>query len=229
MSDENFDKNSRLGDGSSASSASGSSGGSGSGRKRRMTREEAKAQTRQALLEAAAEVFAANGFHGASIDAVAEAAGYTKGAVYAHFRSKEDLYLALLDQHLAGEPLPWIECLEQGESIESMSEMIEERVSEVFAGYRNWSALTLEFILHAVRNEEVMEKLVVRMNQAREEYVVSLKKHYAAAGTEPPGDLRTLATAFMALENGLSIQALVQPETIEGGVYTETLKRLLGS
>jgi len=217
-------------DGSSAGRASGSSGGSESGRKQRLSREEAKAQTRQALLEAAAEVFAAGGFNGASIDAVAEAAGDTKGAVYAHFRSKDDLFLALLDQNLSGEPpLPWVSRLEQGESVESMADMIEEQLSQVFAEYRNWSILTLEFLLHAVRNEDVLEKLVGTMEQARQEYVGSLKKHYSAAGTEPPDDLRKPATAFMALENGLSIQALVEPKSIEGGVYTRALKQLLSS
>src|SRR5438093_937347 len=62
---------------------------------RKLTPEMRREQTRAYLLEAAAAVFAARGFHGASLDEIAEAAGFTKGAIYSHFQSKADLFLAL--------------------------------------------------------------------------------------------------------------------------------------
>jgi len=61
----------------------------------RLTPERRRAMTRDHLLAAAAEVFAQRGYHSATIDEVAEAAGFTKGAVYSNFSSKEDLFLAL--------------------------------------------------------------------------------------------------------------------------------------
>jgi len=61
------------------------------------TQEERKAETRSRLLAAAAELFADHGVDAVSVDAVAEAAGRTSGAVYAHFGSKQGLLLALLD------------------------------------------------------------------------------------------------------------------------------------
>src|SRR5271165_3793460 len=60
-----------------------------------LTPERRRQQTRDHLLAAAAEVFAARGFHGASLDEVAAVAGFTKGAVYSNFKNKEDLFLAL--------------------------------------------------------------------------------------------------------------------------------------
>src|SRR5258708_12401897 len=63
----------------------------------RLTRAESRRRTRVHLLEAAAEVFARRGFHGASVEEVAEVAGYTKGAVYSNFTSKDDLFLAVLE------------------------------------------------------------------------------------------------------------------------------------
>jgi TetR/AcrR family transcriptional regulator, transcriptional repressor of aconitase len=63
-------------------------------------RDEQRARTRADLLDAAARVFAAQGYHAASVDQVAEAAGYTKGAVYSNFSSKEELFLELLERHL---------------------------------------------------------------------------------------------------------------------------------
>ncbi|MET0831731.1 MAG: helix-turn-helix domain-containing protein, partial [Acidimicrobiia bacterium] len=62
----------------------------------RATRVERKAQTRSDLLTAARRVFLRSGFHGASVEEIAEEAGYTKGAVYSNFEDKAALYLAVL-------------------------------------------------------------------------------------------------------------------------------------
>src|SRR4249920_557563 len=62
-----------------------------------LTPERRRALTRRHLLEAAGVVFARQGFHGATLDEVAATAGFTKGAVYSNFTSKDDLFLALLE------------------------------------------------------------------------------------------------------------------------------------
>src|SRR6266536_6336353 len=63
-----------------------------------LTPERRRAMTRQHLLEAAAIVFARDGFQGSSLDEIAATAGFTKGAVYSNFKSKDDLFLAVLEQ-----------------------------------------------------------------------------------------------------------------------------------
>src|SRR5881396_2434576 len=65
-----------------------------------LTAERRRAMTRQHLLDAAAIVFTRNGFHGSTLDEVASTAGFTKGAVYSNFKSKDDLFLALLDERI---------------------------------------------------------------------------------------------------------------------------------
>src|SRR5207244_1269605 len=67
----------------------------------RLTRKEKQAHTRACLMHSAAKVFAHRGLQQASIDEVAEEAGYTKGAFYANFKSKEELFLAMLDERFA--------------------------------------------------------------------------------------------------------------------------------
>src|ERR1700716_3855888 len=64
--------------------------------KRRLTREERQAQTRQELLDAAARVFVKRGFTGASVEEISAEAGYTRGAFYSNFRSKNELFVELL-------------------------------------------------------------------------------------------------------------------------------------
>jgi AcrR family transcriptional regulator len=76
-------------------------------RKRRLTREESKARTRLELLRAANRLFLRRGFHDTSINDIAEAAGVTRGAVYSNFETKDDLFLALL-QEIGNPDSPWI-------------------------------------------------------------------------------------------------------------------------
>ncbi len=196
-------------------------------KKPRLTREETKARTRQALLKAAAEVFASQGFHGASIDMIAEAAGYTKGAVYAHFANKDELYLALLDEHLSSEGPPSIALLESGADVDSIAAQVEESLPQELESSRAWGQLTYEFILHAMRDETVRARLAERFELACSEYGRSLQKRFAARGEKPPADLRQRAIALMAFENGLSLLGLIEPELVTGGVYSATLARLL--
>ena len=67
----------------------------------RLTRQEQQARTRSRLMNAASKVFSCKGMQQASIDEVAQEAGYTKGAFYANFKSKEELFLAMLDEQFA--------------------------------------------------------------------------------------------------------------------------------
>jgi AcrR family transcriptional regulator len=76
-------------------------------RKRRLTRDESKARTRSELLRAANRLFLRNGFHATSINDVAEEAGLTRGALYSNFETKDDLFLALL-QEIGNPESPWI-------------------------------------------------------------------------------------------------------------------------
>src|SRR2546430_12879072 len=85
---------------------------------KRLSRNERKAQTRAELIDAAARVFARRGYHGTTVDDVAEEAGFTKGAFYSNFESKEDVFvelvadrgrnwtLAVARAHQGGGPVP---------------------------------------------------------------------------------------------------------------------------
>src|SRR4029453_6308711 len=98
----------------------------------RLTRAQRRQQTRARLLEAAGQVFARRGFHAATLDEVAEAAGYTKGAVYANFANKDGLFLALLDQRVAAQ-LQQVEALDAIESSEELRAALRGRTEQEVA------------------------------------------------------------------------------------------------
>src|SRR3984957_20056068 len=67
--------------------------------RQRLTRQESRLETRTRLLDSAAQLFARGGYEGAAVDLIAENAGYSKGAFYSNFESKEAIFLELLDIH----------------------------------------------------------------------------------------------------------------------------------
>ncbi len=126
-----------------------------------LTPERRRQQTREYLIEAAARVFAERGFHGASLDQVAAAAGFTKGAVYSNFKNKEDLFLALLEANRDREMEALYATLEASDStpeaqLPEFVTLIQDQTTELGM---NWDVLYTEFALYAMRNPAAREKL----------------------------------------------------------------------
>src|SRR5580693_8478922 len=87
-----------------------------------------RAEVRDRILDAALEVFAAEGFAGATIDAIGQAAGFTKGAVYSNFESKDELFLALLDREFERRGAQIATTLESGGDIPAAAEALSRSV-----------------------------------------------------------------------------------------------------
>lgn len=125
--------------------------------RKRLTREERKQETRQQLLDAGAIVFANHGLNGATVDKIAEEAGYTKGAFYAHFESKEGLFLSLFEAQLHAE----VESIDVVMKVEPTMDQFITNMSghfeEDWEKSRTWDMLKMEFMLYAMRDESVRQ------------------------------------------------------------------------
>jgi AcrR family transcriptional regulator len=122
--------------------------------RKRKSRAELTEDNGRRLLQAARKVFTRRGFHAATLDQVAEAAGFTKGAVYARFESKADLMLALLEQRL-GERIGQIEAAAQsgaGATAETTALALGRQWIELNRGERDWALLLAEFRAHVARD-----------------------------------------------------------------------------
>src|SRR3954454_11952758 len=121
----------------------------------RITRSERRAQTRAALLDAAAQVFVEKGFRGASVEAIAAEAGYTRGAFYSNFQSKEELFAELLQERVYGIYRQMAEA-----SAKNVSRPTPREVGEQLAAIQEHAEgkwlfrLWLELLAHAGRDEE---------------------------------------------------------------------------
>jgi AcrR family transcriptional regulator len=197
----------------------------------RLTRAQSQERTRERLLDAAAEVFSRRGFQAASVEEVAETAGFSKGAVYSNFTSKEELFLALLDRQLeqalqamAGLFVSGPEGAPVGQGAAAPGSSFARHLEEA----RTWNVLTIEFWLYAMRDERARQMLAERYRAGRAELATRLREAYAAAGSRPPMPVEYLAWAQIALGTGLAVQAYLDLGALPDGLYRTVMGHLLG-
>jgi AcrR family transcriptional regulator len=193
------------------------------------TQDERKADTRARLLAAAADLFAEHGIDSVSVDAVAEAAGRTSGAVYAHFGSKQGLLLALLDD--------WAHSLVTVIAAEfEIAAGVEDRLRAVAANVvvhpseqtRRLLLLEQELWLRAARDPEVAAALRARLQESHERMTRGFLS-WIEAGTIPAGtDAADLATACRAVVLGLVLQHRVAPDLVDVESAERALATVLG-
>jgi AcrR family transcriptional regulator len=176
-----------------------------------LTPERRRAMTRQHLLEAAAIVFARDGFQASSLDAIASYAGFTKGAVYSNFNSKEDLFLAVFEERIERGRATIRSALE-GDDAWNSAEVWKPRVASAVKEMwwdDDWTMLFLEFVLYAARNPSARSKLAayVRRQLGAVEQIFS--DQYDAAAAPPPRPLEDLALMSVAMFDGLAVYRLI--------------------
>jgi AcrR family transcriptional regulator len=189
----------------------------------RLTRKERQAHTRDRLMRSAATVAARRGLERASLDEVAEHAGFTKGAVYANFESKEGLFLAMLDAHFSAR-------LEELDRILSTEEDPDRQAREAAEGLmRNldaepdWHRLFFEFAVYAARNEEFRLQLVARYQALRERVAELLTRRAERLGLEasiPAGDVAAMAFAMV---NGIALERMLEPDAVPDDLFPEMM------
>src|SRR3954470_17408841 len=191
----------------------------------RLTRAEKQAQTRQALLDAAREVFIGRGFAGASVERITAAAGFTRGAFYSNFSSKEELFAELLQQQVfEGYRAMARERIARGESppLRDTAEELADVVRDP-----GWAfPLLLELLAHAGRDPELRNLAAGFWSGTRDLVAQVVASEYANAGIEPTTDPRTIATSLIALDIGLALQHYVDPEDVPLSVYPELYELL---
>jgi AcrR family transcriptional regulator len=191
--------------------------------RRRLTRAEAKARTRQLLLEAAASVFASKGFAGASVEEIAEAAGFSIGAVYSNFGSKEELFLELSETYrsdLIAEAGALVR--EHGPGAGSLGRLLT-RAADKDADF---ALLHSEFWAYAVRNPRVLDTMAARLNAPRQALEALVRGDLEQRGAPPEASPEAVATVVAALFDGLVRQRLLNPANVPDELFGLALRWL---
>ena len=198
-------------------------------RRRRLTRDEAQARTRDDLLNAARALIAAKGLSGASVRDIAEAAGYTQGAFYSNFSRKEDILIELLRRHM-GDALAELEALlDQARRAPERGWSLFKTWLEANPPDDDWTVIELELQLHASRNPDFArdcDALYVGKRQALGEIVAGV---FALLGKPPPAPPETIAAGAIALSQGLAaMRRPGKPDPALGEAMSLYFRALLG-
>jgi AcrR family transcriptional regulator len=180
--------------------------------------------TRARLIRAAEKIFARDGFEAAKLEEIAAEAGYTRGALYANFDSKEDLFFTLLE----GEISRRINTVEQMmEDLKDPEEKLQ-AFREFFLTIcqdRRWSLLALEFKLFAVRHPDVKARLAAMNRRLIGPRIGILREIVEATGRSLPASPNAIAMSLSALTNSLGLEHMLDRSLMP----EETLKQLLAS
>lgn len=175
------------------------------------TPERRRELTRNALVSSAAELFAERGFHAASLDEIAERAGFTRGAIYSNFANKEELFFAVLERRA-------------NTSLETFARVIDQQggpgkvdtfaLAEAWrdeADDEQWTALGLEFSLYALRNPEVREQYVAQQHKMRDVMVQFVRDMTEGSGMSFKIPIHDLVALMEGASFGLALRALLDP------------------
>lgn len=171
-------------------------------------------RTRVALLQAGAEVFATQGFRGASLDEVAEAAGYTKGAIYDHFGSKDDFFFAVIEHRAEERFAQFQDAIDEvaGGDVETINKQVTATMHQMLLPGRRMALLDAEAWLYAQRDEEALARYREHQRGSLER-VADLLRHVAEqVGVELALPAEELAPLMVGATAGLTHLALTDPE-----------------
>jgi AcrR family transcriptional regulator len=199
--------------------------------RKRLTRKQKQAETRARLLDAAEQVFLRRGLQGSSVEEITAEAGFTRGAFYSNFKSKNELFVELLldrvyrqyasmavdAQNQPGSPrerLRW--------GIERLKEPYEREDGTWL--FRLW----LECLTLAMRDEEFRKLAATFWSGNRELLTEQTREVFKEIGRNPPLPPDQIATAMIALDIGLVVQHVVDPDAVPLDLYVPLFDLLIG-
>ncbi len=199
--------------------------GTSKNERRRPSREE----TRKRVLVAAGEVFAVHGFGSATLDDVARAAGLTKGAVYSNFDSKDELILALMEEHVSARIAAAAGAVAGADEQSGGVRDAGARLLAAIHADADWQKLFIEYWTRAMRDPAIREVLTERRRELRRAITDALDRGAAEHGLRYTIPTDHLAVTLLALSNGLAIEGLLDEEAVPEELFGTLLTGLVES
>jgi AcrR family transcriptional regulator len=193
-------------------------------RRQRLTRAEAKARTREQLLDAAARIFARKGYAGASVEEIAESAGYSIGALYSNFASKERLFLEVMAARGERRVTAVAEILGDRDPVDALAAWLERAADPD----PDLMALRAEFWLYAVRNPAAMGALRAQQRQQVDGLLGVIEAAMERWGTPPGVPAAEVAAVVLAMLQGLMRQRRIDPDRVSSELFAQGLQWLFG-
>jgi len=206
----------------------------GAARPRRLSQAEAKEQTRAKLLAAAAHLFAQKGFAGATLEEIAEQAGYSTGAVYYNFSGKDELFLELLRSGWSGEIAGRVKAVTRafGEGPaagEDPFDALSRFVARLAARDSESTPLAAEFWLYAVRNPGAMDLVAAKLAEQDAELEPVIAGAMDRLGAPAGISSTELTMVTVLLFNSLVRRRRIDPGAVPDDLFARVLRRLFAA
>jgi AcrR family transcriptional regulator len=190
----------------------------------RLSRAEQNDRNRALLLDAARRVFLERGYYAATLDQIADEAGFSKGAVYSRFASKADMFLALLEDRIAERAAQNAQLAGELAGTGNFAALLD-LAEQAERGAPGWRLLVTEFRVHAARDPELNRRyadLHARAVDGVARTFVAVSKEGAEDFPVPP---RQLAELWLTIETGRALEQIANPDAF-GGPSLPVLHRL---
>src|SRR6476661_9798434 len=186
--------------------------------------------TREKLFEAAARLFEDEGIGGASIEAIAAAAGFSRGAFYSNFKSKDELIIAMLEDHVAQSIRRNMDILAQHDNLDDFIAALKamDRTRQDPLGRS--PLLHMEMILFVARAEKRRPELAKRL-RARRQMVTEIMETTAKNSGRSFLNPAWVGAILLALDDGFRLHRLIDPETTPADSFVRAagdLQRAIG-
>jgi AcrR family transcriptional regulator len=182
--------------------------------------------TREKLFEAAARVFEDQGIGGASIEAIAAAAGFTRGAFYSNFKSKDELIIAMLEDHVAQSIRRNLDLLDRHRNLADFIDALKTIDRSHQDPLARSPLLHMEMILFVARAEKRRPDLAKRLRARRKlivDIVEATSKNNGKNGSPNPA---WIGAIVLALEDGFRLHRLIDPETTPADSFLRAITDL---
>jgi AcrR family transcriptional regulator len=182
---------------------------------KRLTRSEQAQRNRGLVLDAARRVFLACGYHGATLEQIADEAGFSKGVVYSQFDSKADLFLALLEARIEQRAKDNAQLAQSLANSGELQPLLEHfvRGDQATPG---WLLLVIEFRVHAARDPELSRRYAAAHARTLDGVAAVLATVAAANGRDPAVSPQKLAELALALSVGTTLEQAANPDALGG-------------
>jgi AcrR family transcriptional regulator len=192
----------------------------------RLSRAEQTERNRAALLASARRVFLERGYHGASVDQIADAAGFSTGVVYSQFGGKADLFLALLEARIAERAAGNARAVEGLAGDAGLSELLAHAAS-VDRAEPEWGLLVIEFRVHAARDPELGRRYAAVHQGTLAGMERAVTGLYQRAGQAPPLPPADLARLLVAVGAGARLEQAAEPGSSPAALLARQLGQLI--
>jgi AcrR family transcriptional regulator len=193
----------------------------------RLRRPEQVARNREAVLAAARRVFLARGYAGASLEAIADDAGFSSGVVYSQFGSKADMFFALLERRIEDRAAQNVRITAEYTGADGLRELM--RVAQLDAAEQpGWPYLLAEFRAIAMRDPELNRRYATAHARTVDGIAAVMESLYQPNGLQPPVPARSMAEFMQAGAVGIALERAANPDALPDNDVEQLLLGALG-